>query len=232
MAGLADVTAVTVNYRTADLTRRCVSSFLAQYPEVKLILVDNGSGDESTEYIRETAAQQPNVSAIFNLANLFHGPALDQGVRASQTRFVLTLDSDCEITRGGFLELMLGPFKDPSLYAAGRLMLVDRFGFALPAASQGGNRYIHPSSMLLDQEKYATLLPFEHHGAPCLANMRAAARAGFTFSDFPVADYINHDWRGTAGKYGYSLGAKTYLQSLFSLKLVPALRRLGNPRRR
>ena len=226
MADLADVTAVTVNYRTRDLTERCVSSFLAYYPQVRFILIDNGSQDDSTVYIREVAARHANVSAIFNQANLFHGPALDQGMRASETRFVFTLDSDCEIKGGGFLELMLGLFQDPSLYAVGRLVLVDRFGFSSPPGSKGGIQYIHPSAMLLDRRKYATLPPFEHHGAPCLQNMRAATKAGYTVRDFPVMEYIGHDWRGTAGRYGYGLGATTYLQSLLSLKLVPALRRL------
>jgi glycosyltransferase involved in cell wall biosynthesis len=226
MADLADVTAVTVNYRTADLTKRCVSSFLMQYPQVKSILIDNGSQDDSTAYIREVAALHPNVSAIFNQANLFHGPALDQGIRASETRFVFTLDSDCEIKSGGFLELMMGLFQDPSLYAAGRLLLVDRFGFRLPPASKGGIQYVHPSAMLLERGKYAGLPPFEHHGAPCLQNMREAIKTGFTVSDFPVMDYISHDWRGTAGRYGYGLGGTTYLRSLLSVKLIPALRHL------
>ena len=140
-------------------------------------------------------------------------------IRASTTRFVFTLDSDCEIKRGGFLELMIDLFQDPSLYAAGRLILVDRFGYRLPPGTEKGIHYIHPSAMLLDREKYAGLPPFAHHGAPCLANMRGAANAGLNLKDFPVLDYINHDWRGTAGKYGYGLGAKTYVQSFLSLKL-------------
>jgi len=232
MLDLADVTAVTVNYRTADLTKRCVSSFLTQYPQVKFILIDNGSHDDSTSYIREVAALHPNVSAIFNQANLFHGPALDQGTRVSKTRFVFTLDSDCEVKSGGFLELMIGLFQDPSLYATGMLLLVDRFGFSLPPASKGGIQYVHPSAMLLERGKYAGLPPFVHHGAPCLRNMREAIKAGFTVSDFPVMDYISHDWRGTAGRYGYGLGATTYLRSLLSLKLVPALRHLSSALRR
>ena len=86
--------------------------------------------------------------------------------------------------------------------------------------------------MLLEREKYAGLPPFVHHGAPCLRNMREAIKAGFTVSDFPVMDYISHDWRGTAGRYGYGLGATTYLRSLLSLKLVPALRHLSSGLRR
>jgi len=224
MPDLTDVTMLTVNYRTADLTKRCVTSFLTQYPQVKLILIDNGSGDDSTSYIRDMAAGNPNISAILNQDNRFHGPALDQGIRASNTRFVFTLDSDCEVKTGGFLEPMMRLFGDPSLYAVGRLMLMDQFGFRLPPASEKGIRYIHPSAMLLDRSKYSRLVPFRHHGSPCLSNMRQAIRVGFTVSDFPVMEFISHDWRGTAGKYGYGLGPMTYLQSLVSLKLIPALR--------
>jgi glycosyltransferase involved in cell wall biosynthesis len=223
---LTDVTVLTVNYRTADLTKRCVTSFRAQYPQVRFILIDNGSGDDSTSYIRYAAIQYPNISAILNQDNRFHGPALDQGIRASNTRFVFTLDSDCEVKRGGFLEAMVRLFEDASLYAAGMLLLVDQFGFSLPLTREKGISYIHPSSMLLDRDKYSRLVPFMHHGAPCLSNMRQAIAVGFTVRDFPVTEYISHEWRGTAGKYGYGLGPMTYLQSLVSLKLIPALRRL------
>jgi GT2 family glycosyltransferase len=226
MPDLNDITVLTVNYRTADLTKRCVTSFLAQYPEVKFMLVDNGSGDDSTTYIRDASVQYPNVSSILNQENLFHGPALDQGIRASKTRFVFTLDSDCDVMHGGFLEAMLQTFEEASLYATGMLLLVDHFGFTLPPGGEKGIRYIHPSAMLLDREKYLQLVPFAHHGSPCLANMRQAIKAGFTVSDFPVTEFINHEWRGTAGRYGYGLGPMTYLQSLVSLKLLPALRRL------
>src|SRR5215210_2081905 len=91
------ISAVVVNYRTLELTRACVESLLAHYPDLTVILIDNGSGDESSRYVCRLGETMSNVRAVLNPRNLYHGPALDQGVRLARTKYVFTLDSDCEI---------------------------------------------------------------------------------------------------------------------------------------
>jgi glycosyltransferase involved in cell wall biosynthesis len=214
---LANVTAIVVNYRTADLTERCVGSFLRHYPSVRLLLIDNGSGDDSTAYIRRTARDHANVTCIINEVNRYHGPALDQGTRSSGTGYAFTLDSDCEVLRGGFLEEMLELFNDPDLYAAGRLVYMNRHGFETKAGSRGKViKYIHLYAMLLDREKYLKLERFTHHGSPGTKNMEDAEKHGYKVSDFPIADFILHRWRGTCSRYGYGLGPRTSLEKLLS----------------
>ena len=75
------ITVLIVNYRTLDLTRRCLESLLLFYPQAGVLLIDNGSGDDSSEYIAGVAARSRNITAIFNPTNHYHGPALDQGLR-------------------------------------------------------------------------------------------------------------------------------------------------------
>jgi glycosyltransferase involved in cell wall biosynthesis len=209
MTELDRITAVVVNYRTLALTRACVESFLAHYPDLALILIDNGSGDESSGYVLELGETLPNVRAVLNPRNLYHGPALDQGVRLAATQYVFTLDSDCEIRRGGFLEKMLSQFEDPSTYAVGGLRYKNRFGFTYgygeAAESESRRRipYIHPYAMLLDRGKYLDLRPFIHHGAPCIRNMEDAQRAGYRVAHFPIGDFVFHRMEGTSASHGY-----------------------------
>jgi len=47
-----DVTAIIPNYRTRDLIQIAVESLLKFYPTLPMIVIDNGSQDASTEYIR------------------------------------------------------------------------------------------------------------------------------------------------------------------------------------
>lgn len=209
---LAAVTVVVVNYRTLELTRRCVETLHDHYSDLPLVLIDNGSDDESTEYVRELGQTQQNVRAQLNEGNRYHGPALDQGVRLAEARYVLTLDSDCEVVRGGFLEEMLREFQRPETYAVGELRYKNRFGYtygygydegAAQPERRGRIPYIHPYAMLLDRDKYLRLRPFIHHGAPCIRNMQDARRKGYTVVDFPVGDYVFHRMQGTSVAYGY-----------------------------
>ncbi len=216
MQGLEHVTALIVNYKTLDLTARCVESFLAAYPTVMLMVIDNGSHDPSTEYIRTVIDQHAHVLGIFNTRNMYHGPAMHQGIVASDTRYIFTLDSDSVVLHTGFLEEMLTLFSDPATYAVGSLRFMNRFGFDLPPGSRYYTRYIHPSMMLLDRSKYFTLKRFVHHGSPCLKNMHAAQRQGYRLCDFPVEDFCLHLGRGTCSQYGYGLSVRTLIESYIS----------------
>ena len=189
MGYLENITVIVVNYRTIDLAKRCIDSFLNYYPGINLLLIDNGSQDNSTEYIEHVSKYNDNVTSIINEENLYHGPAMDQGIKSSATRFAFTLDSDCEIIKQGFLEQMLALFQDPDLYAAGQLAYMDRYGYETRTGRQRNTiKYIYPFAMLLDKEKYLALTPFIHHGSPGIKNMHEAEEIGYTVMNFPVKD--------------------------------------------
>jgi len=216
---LDEISVLIVNYRTLELTARCLESLLGFYPQTKIVLVDNGSGDESTAYIQKMAKRCDNIAAILNPKNRFHGPALDQGLREAHTRLVFCLDSDCEVLRGGFLEAMAAYFANPRTYAVGELVRMNRYGYEVPPAKGRSFDYVHPRRMLLDRGKYLGLKRFTHHGAPCLANMRQAFQHGHALRDFPIQDYILHLGRGTVSAYGYGLGLRHKIEALLNRAL-------------
>lgn len=244
------VTAVIINWRTIDLTLRCATGLLVQYPELQLILVDNGSDDKagSAARIAALARSRPNVSTILNKRNLAdtgeplprvgmrmtaygqrrvfdtgsdldgpflqesvvrqmltggnvgHGPALHQVLKLCQTPYLLALDSDCIVQAGGFIERMLELFENEAVYAVGRMVFLDRRGTSLPPRKRQGDSHIHESVIMLDVEKYRTLEPYVHYGAPSLLNMPDATAAGYELVDYdigPANTAVHHLFRGS-----------------------------------
>ena len=190
---LDQITIVTANYKTPDLIKRLVEGLLRHYPQVRLLLIDNGSKDASTEYIRKMATSKHNIQVILNKINVGHGPAMHQGIGCCETPLVCLIDSDCIIQKAGGLELLAAPFSDPEVYATGERLLVDPGG----NTRNKGTPYVHPSRLMIDRKKYRKLPPFNHHGAPVAANMFGAAKAGYVLVNVPeINKYMHHPGQG------------------------------------
>jgi glycosyltransferase involved in cell wall biosynthesis len=209
-----DVTAVVVNFRTLVQTRTCLSTLWSAYPTLKTLVVDNGSADASTEFLRELQAEHELLRVVFNDTNVFHGPALDQGVRKAETDLVFLLDSDCEVLRGGFLEPLVEEFsRDPLLYAIGKRGYANRWGYGPISDRERWTHYVHPFAALIDRRKYFALPPFVHHGAPLYRNMWGATRAGYHLRHVTIEDHVKHHRRTTATVHGYGYGRRLRLQA-------------------
>lgn len=212
--GIGDVTAIVVNFRTLAETRTCLASLRAAYPTLRVIVVDNGSADESTEFLRRLEREDDQLRVIFNETNVFHGPALDQGMRAAETELVFLLDSDCEIRRGGFLEDLAAAFvEDPLLYAIGKRGYANRYGYGPISTRERWTYYVHPFAAVVDRRKYFTLPPFVHHGAPLYRNMWGATRAGYHLRHVTIEDHVVHRRRTTASAHGYAYDRRLRLQA-------------------
>lgn len=211
------VTMVIVNFNTPDLTQRAVTSFRHFYPDINLILIDNGSSDNSIATLHHVQQQHPDKTEVIRHArNLHHGPAMDAGVRNAATPHVMFLDSDCEVQTGGFVETMLASLaSDPANYAAGKKIFMNHSGFDTDD-EKNGIPYIRPFCMMLKRDMYFLLPPFRRHGSPCLANMRTAMQRGYRLIDYPVEQFVKHEGRGTAGAFGYHLGLKGKLNYLLN----------------
>ena len=206
MPGIDDLTALVVNFRTLTYTRACLESLRAAYPTLRVLVIDNGSADESTDYLRALERDDERVRAIFNAGNRFHGPALDQGMRAVETDYVFLLDSDCVIEHGGFLEPLIDAFdRDPLLYAIGKRGFANRYGYGPVSEGQARTYYVHPFASVFDRRKYFTLPPFVHHGAPLYRNMWGARKAGYHLEHVTIEDHVTHHGKVTARVHGYGL---------------------------
>lgn len=198
-----NITAVIINYQTPELLEIAVTSFKKFYPQIQLLILDNGSTDSSVQLIEKLCEELPSTSSVNLKQNIFHGPAMDLVCRKHiDSEFVFFLDSDTETLRGGFFERMLPLLDSKKVYGAGELVTVNKRGFK----SKTGFTILQTPYMLFKTEIYRTLPPFVHHGQPTLFNFREALKQGYQLREFKITEFINHKWRGTADKFGYGLG--------------------------
>jgi len=149
-------------------------------------------------------AKQDHITHIENAKNKFHGPAMNQGIRAAGTPYVFTLDSDTKVLKGGFLELMLKQFQDdPLLFALGWLRYTNAQGIASPKQElKRGMKYVHPYAALMDRKKFLRLpARFLPAGAPSTKVMWMADKKGYHLESFPIKKYIWHKIAGTRGLF-------------------------------
>lgn len=84
-------------YNYAHLLPRALDSVLGQLADdVELIVVDDGSRDNTTEVLAGYAARHPQLRAIHQ-ANAGPAAARNRGIREAAGRYVLLLDADDEL---------------------------------------------------------------------------------------------------------------------------------------
>ena len=212
---MKNITTVIVNYQTPKLLDEAVRSFKEFYPHIKTVIFDNGSRDESQNTIESLVNHFPySVEAHYESKNIFHGPALHKALtRIVDTKYCFFLDSDTITMQGGFLEKGVAMLDSHEKnYACGFIVHANKRGFKDP----GGIPIAVTPYLLLKTEFYMRFPPFQHHGQPVLSNFEEAQNRGYKILHFPMDEYINHLWRGTASRYGYQLGLKGKIDFLLN----------------
>jgi GT2 family glycosyltransferase len=207
---------VIINYQTPDLTLRAFNSFSSFYPGFPVTIVDNGSRDNSQSVLAELQRSHPEQISLVNFPqNIHHGPAMDALLRDGNSKYVLFLDSDCEVHRGGFIERMLElAEQEKNVFAVGKKIFMNKRGFDVEESSNA-TPYIRPFCMLIHRKNYRQLPPFQKHGSPCLETMREAGKQNYSLLHFPVLDYVRHEGRGTVNRFGYQLGLRDKFNYFF-----------------
>lgn len=107
------VSIVVVNRDGADHLRRLLAGLIERtdYPRLELILVDNGSSDESLELIRSVEAPFP-ISALANRQNESFSDASNQGAEPASGELLLFLNNDIEPFEPGWLRELVACHAD------------------------------------------------------------------------------------------------------------------------
>ena len=89
------VTAIIVNWNDKDVIVECIQSILDQNRnEIDIIISDNGSKDDSVEFIRK---RFPSIKIIENGENLGFGSAINRGLGLAKGDYLLFLNSDLKL---------------------------------------------------------------------------------------------------------------------------------------
>lgn len=119
---LPDVSVLIVSWNTRELTLACLASLHAAAGALHydVWVIDNGSGDDSVQAIRE---RWPTVHVIAREDNVGFAAANNQGIQASRGRYVLLLNSDTEMTAGAMETLVRFADRLPRAGAVGPMLI-------------------------------------------------------------------------------------------------------------
>ena len=92
-------------YNYAHLLPRALDSVLAQWAEdIELLVVDDGSQDNSAEVLAEYQVRHPQLQVVHQ-ANAGAAAARNHGIRLARGRYALLLDADDELVADAFANL-------------------------------------------------------------------------------------------------------------------------------
>src|SRR5690349_8200220 len=101
------VSIITINYNQTNVTAALLESLrYVTYPDVEVIVVDNGSPDDATAVITKN---YPEVTFIRSDMNLGFAGGNNLGIKAATGQYLFFLNNDTEVDPG-FLEPMVGLF--------------------------------------------------------------------------------------------------------------------------
>lgn len=119
-SGVTLVSVVVVNYNTRDELRACLGSLSHGYP---VVVVDNASTDGSAEMVRREA---PHVHLLEAPRNLGYGGGANLGISATDSEYVLLLNSDTLVPEGAVERLCACLSSQPRAAVSGpRLLFLD-----------------------------------------------------------------------------------------------------------
>jgi GT2 family glycosyltransferase len=109
----AALTAVVLNWRTAELTRRSVEALAAEgVEEGRIVVVDNASGDGSVEALRSAL---PGVEVVELEANVGFARGNNRGAASLPGDAYLFVNSDAFVHRPGSVGRLLAALDDPGV---------------------------------------------------------------------------------------------------------------------
>ncbi len=124
------ITVIIPAYNEGPMVMKSIASVaLALYPKERLeiLVIDDGSTDDTWRYIKQSAAQFPGrITPIRFPKNRGKRDALAEGFAKARGEIVVTIDSDSAIDPRALLAVA-GPFRDPEIGAvAGKVAVYNR----------------------------------------------------------------------------------------------------------
>src|SRR4051794_27332132 len=147
-------------YDSVDRLGACVDSLLTQtYPNLEVVLVDDGSEDGSAALAQHLAAEHPQIGVV-RQAHAGVGAARNAGAAAARGEFLAFCDSDDLVVTQGYERLMGALMLSGSDVAVGSVTLQSQGRHAQPAWARRSNRQRALGKQLVEvPEVMGNLLP-------------------------------------------------------------------------
>lgn len=201
------VSVITVNFRDAAVTCALLDSIRENtYPNLEVIVVDNGSLEDS----RQTFARHyPGVKVITSTKNLGFAGGNNLGIQAASGEYLFFVNNDTVFT-DGLVENLLKRFVDPKVGAVGPKIhyfdhpgIIQFAGFTKVSVITGRNRTIGQNEKDTGQYDLAKEMPYIH-GAAMMLSREVVDQIG----DMPEVYFLYYeelDWCEQVRRAGYQV---------------------------
>lgn len=93
-------------YNSQEYMRKCIDSLLLGGSEVEIIIVNDGSSDDTPKIADEYAAQFPDIVKVVHQENGGHGEAVNAGLRNATGVFFKVVDSDDWVNEAAYHKIL------------------------------------------------------------------------------------------------------------------------------
>ena len=112
-------------YNEGEFVLRAISSIAASdYPKLRIVVIDDGSTDDTWQWIEKAKQLHPGIVTIRSPQNEGKKHALYRGLRQSDSEILITVDSDSKVAPDAIRNLVR-PFADPKVGAVAGNILVE-----------------------------------------------------------------------------------------------------------
>ena len=128
------VSIVVLSYNQRKFTQVCLDSIerFTHYPNVEIVVVNNGSTDDTAKFLAKWSSTRPNTRVITNESNLGFAAGNNCGARAATGKYLIFLNNDTFVTEGCVGDLLAHFRRDPKL------------GLLGPVTNRSGNESVIP----------------------------------------------------------------------------------------
>ena len=126
------VSAIILNFngkkKLGDILVHCVSSVLdSDYPNLEVVFFDNGSTDDSVEFVKEKFKTDKKLRIIGIPKNCGPSEGYNKAIEHTRGKYVLILNNDIEVEKNSIQELVEAMERDPAIgIAQGKTKFLDR----------------------------------------------------------------------------------------------------------
>lgn len=180
--GDCPVTAVIVNYRSGDDLEKCLEALLANHELVgRVVVIDNGSGDDSWRPAEEAASEDNRVEVLLSEHNVGLAAAVNLILPTVDTPYLAILNPDTTPQLGWLEPLVSTLQQDPGVTVACPLVLIEETGTVNSAGQHvhvtglGFNRLLHADPDSIDSKPHEV---GGLHGAAFLIRTDALSELG------------------------------------------------------
>lgn len=131
------VSLIIANWNGGEVMKNCLSSLSSiDYPNWELIIVDNGSGDGSEQYVKKFNKLKGRFTLVKNRTNLGFAKANNQGYEKSEGKYILLLNNDTKVP-ADFLSKMINKMEEDKSIGLmqPKIFMMDKEGYLDNAGS-------------------------------------------------------------------------------------------------